>query len=316
MSYIGEGVTMPASEHSTDTHLIHDVTAPSDFARSLIRAPVLSSAGQDWLTVFLQRFQVPFADLKVGASCVHRVTLTLGGAVLVERTRGICHDRRWSDIGCSSLVPAGVPTTRSFKGPADFAVAYVTSTIVDEVAADVFDVDPASVQLLESLAVKDEIIERFGCLLLAEAEAGCVGTRLFTDTLTRALALHLLRTYSTHSWRAPVSADNLVGWRLRRVIDFMHTHLSENLPLVRLASVAGLSPSHFARAFRAATGAPPHRYLIQLRIGRARHLLEHTRLPVIDIGLRCGFEYTTHFATAFRKETGLSPRAYRAARCT
>ena len=79
---------------------------------------------------------------------------------------------------------------------------------------------------------------------------------------------------------------------------------------------SGLSPSHFARAFRAAMGEPPHRYLVRLRIKMARELLEHTRLPVIEVGLRCGFEQTTHFATMFRKMTGLSPRAYRAARCT
>ncbi len=78
----------------------------------------------------------------------------------------------------------------------------------------------------------------------------------------------------------------------------------------------GLSPSHFARAFRGATGEAPHRYLIRLRVEAAGHLLEQTRLPIIDVGLRCGFTQASHFATTFRKATGLSPRAYRAARCS
>ncbi len=94
----------------------------------------------------------------------------------------------------------------------------------------------------------------------------------------------------------------------------MQANLADDLPLSRLAAAAGLSPSHFARAFRAAVGQPPHRYMVRLRIERARQLLEQTRLPVTEVASRCGFEQTTHFATMFRKVTGQSPRAYRAAR--
>ena len=106
----------------------------------------------------------------------------------------------------------------------------------------------------------------------------------------------------------------MVGWRLQKAIDCIQANLAGDLPLSQLAAAAGFSPSHFARAFKAAVGEPPHRYMIRLRIERARHLLEHTRLPIIEVGYQCGFEQTTHFATMFRKVTGLSPRAYRAAR--
>ena len=299
----------------TDTLQKPTGTTPLDYARSLARPPVLSVSNKDWQDVSLQRFQVPFHDVKLAASCVHRVTVHFAGPVLIERTREGRRDRQWSDRGCSNLVPAGVPVTRSFKGQADFMVAYVNPAVVNEVASDVFDLDPARVQLVESLAAKDETLERFGRLLLAEAEGGGVGTRLFVDTVTRALALHLLRAYSVESQRASVLPGVMVGWRLRRTIEYMQANLAENLPLPQLAAAAGLSPSHFTRAFRAAVGEPPHRYLIRLRVEQARNLLEHTRLPIIEISLRCGFEQTTHFATMFRKTTGLSPRAYRAARC-
>ena len=290
--------------------------SPADFARSLGRCPVLSASGLGWENISLERFQVPVFDLKLGALNVHRVTLHLAGPVLIERTREGRHDRRWSHGGCSNLIPAGVPVTRFFKGQADFMVAYVAPTIVNEVAAEIFGLDPARVRLVESLAVADEAIERFGQLLLAEVEAGAAGTRLFTDTVTRALALHLLRAYSPESPQAQPPPGAMVDWRLRKAIDFMHANLAKDLNLSQLAATAGLSPSHFARAFRAAVGEPPHRHMIRLRIEQARHLLEHTQLPVIEIGYRCGFEQTTHFATMFRKFTGLSPRAYRAARCT
>ena len=91
----------------------------------------------------------------------------------------------------------------------------------------------------------------------------------------------------------------------------MKANLADPLPLTRLATVGGTSPSQFARAFRKATGESPHRYLIRLRIDQARNLLEHTALKVIEVGLSCGFEQPSHFATTFRQLTGLTPRAYR-----
>ena len=289
---------------------------PADYARALARPPTLSSTKHGWHEASLQRFKVPYFDVKLGASSVHRITLHLEGPVLIDRTRDGRHDRRWSGCGSSNIVPSGVPVTRSFKGQTDFIVIYLSPNLVNDVAMEAFHLEPSHVNLVESFAETDEVLERFARLLLAEAEAGDVSTRLFTDTVSRALSLHLIRAYSPQCRRTPVSTGALIGWRLRRAMDYMNANLAENISLAQLAEAAGLSPSHFARAFRASVGEPPHRHLIRLRIDQARHLLENTRLPVIEIGLRCGFEQTTHFATMFRKITGLSPRAFRAARCT
>ena len=288
--------------------------SPADFGRALGRSPVQAAVGNVWEHVALERYQVPSFELKLGAIDAHRVTLHLAGPVLIERTRDGAHDRRWSHAGCSNLIPSGVPVTRSFSGQADFTVAYIAPAIVDEVATEVFGLDPARVELLESFAVPDDKLQDFSALLLAEAEAGGPGTRLFADSLTRALALHLLRAYSPGASRMPVPMGPMVDCRLRRALECIHASLAEDLPLSRLAAAAGLSPSHFARSFRAAVGQSPHRYVIHLRVERARGLLEDTRMPVVEVGIRCGFAQITHFATMFRKVTGLSPRAYRASR--
>ena len=78
-----------------------------------------------------------------------------------------------------------------------------------------------------------------------------------------------------------------------------------------MANVAGLSATHFGRAFRAATGMPPHKYLQDLRMERARALLETTKLSVTQIAFECGFEQGTSFATSFKKLVGVSPRMWR-----
>ena len=290
-------------------------TTRTNYFRSIPSSAVSSSNESGWQGVHLQRFQLASLDLNVDAICVPRVTLHLAGPVLIERTIEGRHHRLWSDSGHSNVIPAGVPVIESFKGHADFTVAHLDPRLVKEVAESMSDLPSRSAELILSIGVIDETLNRLGWLLLTEMESKASGTALFADYLTRALTFHLLRACSSNS---PVihAPPPLPGWRLRRAIEHMRSNLAEDLSLASLAAVAGLGPTQFARAFRHATGDPPHRYLIRLRVEEARQLLEHTKLSIIEVALQCGFEQPSHFATMFRKLTGLSPSAYRKARCT
>jgi AraC family transcriptional regulator len=93
----------------------------------------------------------------------------------------------------------------------------------------------------------------------------------------------------------------------------MHARLDRELPLEELAGAAYLSPFHFARLFKKATGTSPHAYLAALRIERAQQLLASTALSVTEIGSRVGYQSPSHFGKAFRQATGLTPRAFRSA---
>ena len=77
--------------------------------------------------------------------------------------------------------------------------------------------------------------------------------------------------------------------------------------LLRPASVCGLSARHFARAFRQSTGLSPHRWLMQLRIERARELLAARDFSLTEIALACGFADQSHFRRVFTATTGMSP---------
>jgi len=86
----------------------------------------------------------------------------------------------------------------------------------------------------------------------------------------------------------------------------------EEWPVERLASVSGVSGAHFARSFKDAFGAPPHRYLLTRRIERAKALLRDTDTPVIDIAFQTGWQSLGSFGRAFRDITGESPGELRA----
>ena len=288
---------------------------PENLADQLPSRPVLTSLAAEQQGLVLQRYRHPPSTIDVPGLRDALLVVHLAGPVLVEETRqhgGV--ERRWTGPGQVTLTPPGQPIRRILKGRPDVALLYIVPGLLRTIAQDAYGVDADGVTLVQCLGLPDETGDRLVRLLLAEAERPGTGTVLMMQSLTRALVLHLLRF---HSNLAPLPADSppsLPASRLQRVIEEMQSSLEEDLPLSHLAETSGLSQSQFVRAFRGATGQPPHRYLVGLRVERARALLEHTEMPVTVVGVRCGFEQPSHFATAFRARTGFSPRAWRQAR--
>jgi AraC family transcriptional regulator len=81
--------------------------------------------------------------------------------------------------------------------------------------------------------------------------------------------------------------------------------------LAELAAEAGVSPFHFAREFKRATGLAPHQYLIEVRIERAKSLLAGNEMPLAQVSLSAGFSSQSHFTRLFRRHTGTTPKSYR-----
>jgi len=98
---------------------------------------------------------------------------------------------------------------------------------------------------------------------------------------------------------------------LQRVRDYVETHLEDSISLQDLASTAGLSTSHFIRAFKRSAGVTPHRYLLQRRVRRALGLLAETTLALSEVAMASGFADQSHFCRQFRKLVGATPSRYR-----
>lgn len=105
----------------------------------------------------------------------------------------------------------------------------------------------------------------------------------------------------------PDATDPRVLRRLLRAKDRIDAASHEAWTITKLASVSGISPAHFARSFRDAFGAPPHRYLLTRRVERANALLRDTDLSVTEIALAVGWNSLGTFTRTFRDVTGFSP---------
>lgn len=99
--------------------------------------------------------------------------------------------------------------------------------------------------------------------------------------------------------------------RVSAVQAAMSRRLGERLTLTDLAASVEWSPFQLLRAFRAATGAPVHRYLTELRVAAAVARLADGETDLTHLALDCGFADHSHFANVFRRHARLTPSAAR-----
>ena len=98
---------------------------------------------------------------------------------------------------------------------------------------------------------------------------------------------------------------------LRRIEEHIAANLDKTLDIDELAAIVRMSSSHFTRSFHKSVGVTPHRYVIQIRVMRARELLITTRLPLTEIALTTGFSDQSHFSRRFHEIVGVPPGTFR-----
>lgn len=125
------------------------------------------------------------------------------------------------------------------------------------------------------------------------------------SALGLALGEHFLRRYA--GLRIPFAARPLDERRLKRVLEYMDVHLHDPLQLDKLADIAAMSPFHFARSFKAATGSPPHVFMVARRMDYAAALFRATGMPVPMVAETVGFRSLPHFRRHFRAHWGTTP---------
>ena len=101
--------------------------------------------------------------------------------------------------------------------------------------------------------------------------------------------------------------------QMAKIVEEMRAHPEACYPVGDLARRSGLSETSFALRFKAATGLPPHAFLLACRMERAKAIMKDGKSSMFAIASSLGFPSAQHFATQFRKFTGLSPRAWRCA---
>ena len=118
--------------------------------------------------------------------------------------------------------------------------------------------------------------------------------------------IHLLLARADINWKKPPPPA------LVKLQKYIETHLSEKLPNERLAKESNMSVETLGRLFKTHLNMPPARYVTQLRISKAGHMLEQTDMSIEVIAEITGFPNRAYFSRVFKQVTALSPAAFRA----
>ena len=98
---------------------------------------------------------------------------------------------------------------------------------------------------------------------------------------------------------------------MHRALAFIEAHISEPIRLVDIAGAAALSPFHFSRSFKKASGLTPMKFVLVCRVNAAKAMLKNPDVQNIAIAYACGFASESHLSTSFKSVAGMTPTAWR-----
>ena len=204
-----------------------------------------------------------------------------------------------------TFLPAGcdVEGWSEIARPASLVAVYVDQSPDDKEPTDLAQLSP---QLNFDDHMLRSALSRFQ-LMLHDPSLDTPG---YAETLAILMAFEMTRLSARQ--RQPVAhKGGLTARQVRLVVDYIESHLTEKTTISELAALLDLTRFHFIRAFKQVVGMPPHRFMVQRRVDRAKELLETAELPVSEVATRAGFSSVTQLTKAFRRTVGATPSTFR-----
>lgn len=269
----------------------------------------LDSSHQDWSGVTLKGYYYHRQSAAIPPMRDYMIVGYDGPPTSMGRTVGRACEERAVGPGRISLLTRAEQSIWAWRDPIQVRHIYLGHEEIETVAQDVFDRDPLSIKIADCISAEDPLILKCFDMLETELKCGGFGQRLMVDAVRSLLAVQILRHYARIRLPDDLNAG-LSSVQSIRVVDLIEANLSENITLDELARVAGMSPFHFSRRFKATFGIAPHGYVIRARVAKAQKMLRHRKIPQKIIALECGFSDQSHFCRTFRKIAGGSPNQY------
>ena len=291
--------------------LDHRQTEPTEGL--LPRPAVFSSSG--WDGIRLELYQQPKFSIAEHQHTLHAIAIGLpvGSVPMVSGgyrwLDGQRHQEERPDGGIA-IIPAGIAHRCSWDSEAQFMVLALEPDLLEQIGQDW--VNPDGIELLPRfMDTGDDFIRSLCLTLKAEMETSGWGSSLLVDSLKTALAVHLLRHYCATQPRLSSVEGGLSEVKRHLVKDYIDANLQQDLPLVKLAAIAQISPAYFARLFKQSEGITPHQYILKRRVTRAKTLLSYSPLSLAEIAIRVGFCDQSHLTRCFKRLVGVTPTQFR-----
>ncbi|MGD1912892.1 MAG: helix-turn-helix domain-containing protein [Rivularia sp. (in: cyanobacteria)] len=288
------------------------ITKEDEINQFFPRSPILTSQNTGWDGVCFRYIHVPAYEIpEVCSPVAHSITIFTHGNYVARADRTL--DGRFK---CDSVVggdivitPANVGHKAAWDKEGDFIIlGFETkhfARAIDESA------EPEQVQLIPHFATADPLVLQIGLAIKDVLENNPSGSRLYAETMVNALTVHLLQRYSARKPNIKVYKNGLSKNQLTKIIEYIKNNLDKDLGLNELASLLQISPHYFCELFKKSMGIPPHKYVIQTRLNRAKELLLTGNYSIAQVAFIVGFANQSHLNRHFKKFFGVTPRTVR-----
>jgi AraC family transcriptional regulator len=272
-----------------------------------------TSAGLGWVGLEAARYLVPpAAELDLPPLTHHWLVLYTRPPEELDLLYEGVKRHAPPPAGSVTVLPADSASWWRWRGPKDSLHVHLEPGLVARTAAEAFDLDPARLTLPPLDGLELPHLRAAMAAVDAELRAGGVGGPLAAESLANVLAVHLIRHVLAPRQLPRRRDGTLPQGRLRAVVEYIEEHLDASPTLEQIAAVVRLSPYHFARQFKAATGLPPHEYVITRRVERARQLLQtKAGLSLAEVAAYAGFSDQSQFCRHFKRLVGVTPGQFR-----
>lgn len=275
----------------------------------LPQAPILSSADANWKHTLLVHHRQPACSIPEHCLPYHQICIKLGRPHRLEQVVDGHAEAFQAIPGEIGLYFANLNQSFCWDQESEFLQLHFTPETLVQISEETWGNDRSELAPQPSTFV-DPLILQMGLALKAALENEGTNSRLYADSMTQALVVHLLSRYSTRKKAILGVPGSLSQQQTKSVIDYIQQNLDHNLSLAELAEIVQLSPYHFARLFKQSTGLPPHRYQIKCRIDRAKDLLNSGKFAIAEVAQIVGFSSQGHLNYHFKHLTGTTPKAF------
>jgi AraC family transcriptional regulator len=291
---------MPPSSNIQWIDRATGAVAPCSAAEIMLRDDDL------WPGIHIERWRCGQVHIKESIARTHIISVTL---VNHNHTEFYYAGEGWRRgtrvLGSIKVTPAGVPFAAKSS----------------EWRGLVMSIDPeflsvagggGQIELRPQGFVNDGLLVRLALALERDIVDGHPVGSAYGETVSETLAAHLIRNFSTQSPVLPDSGVGLSNCTQTKIRDYIFSNLHRPLHVAELAKLVQMDTFAFQRAFKQSFAAPPHRYILGVRVEHAISLVTNTSLPLVQIAITCGFSSQSHMTTLFRRFTGRPPGDYRA----
>ena len=249
-------------------------TAPSTklstIAYSSDEGLIASSKDLGWKSIIVKEYQLPPAQGSYPAFEQHDLTLCL--TTRPHRIHQVIGKQRYVGIyskGDICITPAGTPGEYRAEGDDHFLQIQIEPEFLEKVAQQT-GIDE-SLELIHKFRDRNPQVEQIIMMLYSELNQGSsLGSKLYIESLSNALAVNLLRDYSVKKTSLNLSSAGLSDSKLLLVTDYINDNIASEIKLSDLANLAGISQYHFSRLFKKSLGISPNKYVIKQRVERAK----------------------------------------------